>query len=175
MSRKVYITSEMSIDERLLDVAEQDQLAALIWPWILTTFDDWGRAEAKPKKLKMKVFPGNEIVTVETIEAALNLYNKAGLIRIFKENGVPYIECVDWMETQYGGRVPINHWRATRERIFARDDYTCFYCGKRGGDLECDHLIPISRGGSNEDTNLVTSCKTCNRAKGSKLLEEWKK
>ncbi|HBV87018.1 MAG TPA: hypothetical protein DEF42_10290 [Desulfosporosinus sp.] len=91
MSRKVYITSGMSIDERLLDVAEQDQVAALIWPWILTTFDDWGRAEAKSRKLKMKIFPGNEIVSADSIDAALRLYHEHGLIQLYEVDGRPYM------------------------------------------------------------------------------------
>lgn len=54
-----------------------------------------------------------------------------------------------------------------------RDDYTCAYCGERGKKLECDHVIPVSRGGSNEKYNLVTSCFSCNRSKSDKLLSEW--
>jgi hypothetical protein len=45
-------------------------------------------------------------------------------------------------------------WIKTRSRIFERDDYTCNYCGLRGVSLECDHVIPVSRGGSNNDDNL---------------------
>lgn len=102
MARKVYITSEMSIDERLLNVAEEDQLAALIWPWILTTFDDWGRSEAKPKKLKAKIFPGNEMVTATAIESALHLFNEHGLIELYEEDGRPYmaISADKWFKYQ---------------------------------------------------------------------------
>jgi hypothetical protein len=91
MARKVYITSEMSIDERLLNVAEEDPLAALIWPWILTALDDWGRSEAKPKKLKAKIFPGNDMVTPEVIEKALRLYDQEGIIQLYEVDGKPYM------------------------------------------------------------------------------------
>lgn len=64
-------------------------------------------------------------------------------------------------------------WRALREAVFTRDDYTCAYCGQRGGRLECDHITPVSRGGTNDMANLTTSCLTCNRQKGGKTLEEW--
>lgn len=37
-----------------------------------------------------------------------------------------------------------------------------------------DHVVPISKGGSNEDTNLVTACLPCNRSKRDKLVSEWK-
>ena len=70
---------------------------------------------------------------------------------------------------------PMGHeWRVIRERIFARDDYTCRYCGARGGRLECDHVHPVSRGGSHEDDNLVTACFSCNRSKRDKLVSEWR-
>lgn len=65
-------------------------------------------------------------------------------------------------------------WRSIRTYIFGRDDYTCQYCGERGKKLECDHVIPISRGGSNEESNLVTACFSCNRSKRDKLVSEWR-
>lgn len=68
----------------------------------------------------------------------------------------------------------VNEWRLIRAKIFKRDNYTCRYCGERAGKLECDHIIPISRGGNNNETNLVTACFVCNRSKRSKLLSEWK-
>lgn len=73
----------------------------------------------------------------------------------------------------WNGRLPANEWKVIRARIFERDNYTCQYCGDRGGKLECDHVMPLSRGGSDEDDNLVTACRPCNRSKRDKTLEEW--
>jgi len=64
-------------------------------------------------------------------------------------------------------------WSQTRLRIFARDRYQCRYCKSFAVRLECDHVIPVSRGGSNDDKNLVTGCFSCNRSKRDKLLSEW--
>jgi hypothetical protein len=64
-------------------------------------------------------------------------------------------------------------WAALRTMVFERDDYTCQYCGQRGGKLECDHVHPVSRGGSNELDNLTTACLSCNRSKRDKTLAEW--
>lgn len=66
-----------------------------------------------------------------------------------------------------------NIWRALREFVFKRDNYTCQYCGERGQKLECDHVVPVVRGGGHEHANLVTACFACNRSKRDKLVEEW--
>lgn len=69
---------------------------------------------------------------------------------------------------------PLSHiWREIRSRIFMRDDYTCQYCGERGKKLECDHVVPVSKGGEHSDDNLVTACFACNRSKRDKLVCEW--
>lgn len=65
-------------------------------------------------------------------------------------------------------------WAEIRSRIFKRDNYTCTYCSTRGGDLECDHKIPICQGGSNDDDNLTTACLPCNREKGPRTVEQWR-
>lgn len=64
-------------------------------------------------------------------------------------------------------------WRQIRSVIFTRDNFTCQYCGERGGRLECDHILPRSRGGTDEYKNLTTACFSCNRAKGTKTINEW--
>lgn len=56
-----------------------------------------------------------------------------------------------------------------RFNCFKRDDFTCQYCGRKTPAviLECDHVIPVSKDGSDEIENLVTSCFDCNRGKGA--------
>lgn len=85
MARKVFVTSDISHDEKLLDVAEEDPTAALLWPWLLTVFDDWGRARAEPRRLKVQVFPGNDLVTVDVISRTLALLRDASLIVLYGE------------------------------------------------------------------------------------------
>jgi hypothetical protein len=63
--------------------------------------------------------------------------------------------------------------RASRSRIYKRDGYECVYCGSKK-ELTLDHVIPKSKGGGNEWTNLVTSCFKCNLKKGNKTPEEVK-
>ena len=61
--------------------------------------------------------------------------------------------------------------RANRNRIYRRDNYCCVYCGSQR-NLTLDHVIPKSRGGRNEWTNLVTSCSKCNLKKADRTPEE---
>ena len=63
--------------------------------------------------------------------------------------------------------------RPNRNRIYKRDNYECVYCGSKK-ELTLDHVLPKSKGGRNEWTNLVTSCMKCNRKKADKTPEEAK-
>lgn len=50
----------------------------------------------------------------------------------------------------------------------------CFYCGiTLYFDWHLDHMQPISRGGTNEQSNLACACPFCNLSKGSKTIAEW--
>lgn len=68
--------------------------------------------------------------------------------------------------------------QVTNTFLFARDNYSCQYCQRNQAQLrprECltrDHLVPLSRGGGNEWTNVVTACSSCNTRKGNHLPEE---
>lgn len=59
-----------------------------------------------------------------------------------------------------------------RFAILHRDKFTCRYCGAKPGssDLEVDHLIPHSMGGSNSPLNLVAACKSCNRKRSDAAI-----
>ena len=68
--------------------------------------------------------------------------------------------------------------QVTNTFLFARDHYRCQYCGRSAAELKPrealtrDHLIPISRGGTNEWTNVVTACSTCNTRKSNHFPNE---
>jgi 5-methylcytosine-specific restriction endonuclease McrA len=71
-------------------------------------------------------------------------------------------------------RVPHREVRFTRRNIFYRDRNRCQYCGgvfvQR--DLNLDHVVPLSRGGRSEWTNVVAACVPCNGHKGNRFPEE---
>ena len=90
------------------------------------------------------------------------------------------------METKMRGK---NHWnwkggissintrirhskeyRLWREAVFIRDDFTCRFCGQRGGRLNADHIKPFSKGGESTKDNLQTLCSDCNLGKGNNKI-----
>ncbi len=65
---------------------------------------------------------------------------------------------------------PRPNLKLSRRSIFARDNYTCQYCGHRGNDLTVDHIVPRRLAGDTSWDNLVCCCKRCNSKKGDKTL-----
>jgi len=60
-----------------------------------------------------------------------------------------------------------------RFSIMKRDRYRCRLCGRKASGrvvLEVDHRVPVSRGGSNKETNLWTLCSICNSGKSDSYL-----
>ncbi|MDE3077755.1 MAG: HNH endonuclease, partial [Chloroflexota bacterium] len=62
--------------------------------------------------------------------------------------------------------------KLTRREVFARDNYTCQYCGQRSRELTVDHVLPKHRGGRHAWDNLVSACKSCNHHKGGRTPDE---
>jgi 5-methylcytosine-specific restriction endonuclease McrA len=65
-----------------------------------------------------------------------------------------------------------SRWRKLRAFVLKRDNYTCYYCGITTANT-CDHLTPIHKGGTDELSNLVAACSTCNYSKGSKTEQQY--
>lgn len=61
-----------------------------------------------------------------------------------------------------------------KEKLFRRDRFTCAYCGLRWHEreLQCEHIVPASRGGAWSWMNLVTACGPCNHRKADRTPEE---
>jgi hypothetical protein len=69
-------------------------------------------------------------------------------------------------------RKPIS--KKTRFEVFKRDSFTCQYCGKKAPEvvLHVDHVHPVSKGGTSDILNLVTSCDGCNLGKSNGSLDD---
>jgi hypothetical protein len=79
-------------------------------------------------------------------------------------------------ETAERRRITRHIPRETMLRVVRRDNYTCQMCGKYLSDseIEFDHVIPLSKGGSTEENNLRLTCVYCNRKKSSKVPQKIK-
>ena len=62
----------------------------------------------------------------------------------------------------------------SKDKLLRRDRMTCAYCGQHFSerDLQCEHILPESRGGAWSWMNLVTACAWCNGRKADRTPEE---
>ncbi len=72
---------------------------------------------------------------------------------------------------RYVVRAPYRRRTAlSRRAVFARDGYTCQYCGRTADSI--DHVMPRSRGGAHVWENVTAACRTCNLRKRDRTPEE---
>jgi 5-methylcytosine-specific restriction endonuclease McrA len=71
-------------------------------------------------------------------------------------------------------KYPKSEVKFTRRNIYELYGYKCCYCGKKfpSSELNLDHIIPKSRGGKTDWSNVVTACLQCNIKKGNNLPRE---
>ncbi len=94
------------------------------------------------------------------------------------EHGVPVRMGEDYgdlpvpsvVKLRYHVRRPLPDLKLSRRSIFARDNFTCQYCGSQSRDLTIDHILPKRHGGRMSWENLVACCRRCNTKKGDKML-----
>ena len=68
-----------------------------------------------------------------------------------------------------------SHWMRPEKRlaIHLRDGAACVYCSasvEDGARLTLDHVRPVSKGGNNEATNIVSCCGRCNSSRGNRSV-----
>ncbi len=75
-------------------------------------------------------------------------------------------------KARQGQAQPKGRWIRVEKRlaIYVRDGFACAYCGTSlrnaaPADVTLDHLLPRSAGGTNDATNLVTACRSCNSSR----------
>ena len=61
-----------------------------------------------------------------------------------------------------------------RFEVFKRDKFQCQYCGRSAPQviLHVDHIEPVAKDGTNDITNLITSCRECNLGKGARRISD---
>lgn len=65
-------------------------------------------------------------------------------------------------------------WKEIRKQIFSRDGTDCYYCGAKDS-THVDHVVPWSKGGTDDKDNLVVACAKCNFEKWTKTKDEFLK
>lgn len=139
-------------------------------------------------------FDSHEWVTVKQAAAEAEL-TYVGLLRYVQDGrlksiqpGRDYLIARCWLEEflanpkRYGGLVDdqgtLRDDRRgslspkVRFRVLVRDRFACRYCGRKAPDVELavDHVKPVARGGADDPSNLVTSCRDCNAGKGDTVI-----
>lgn len=64
------------------------------------------------------------------------------------------------------GKFTLEEWN----QLLCKHEYKCVHCGYTG-KLTKDHIVPLTKGGSNYITNIQPLCQSCNSSKGNRYLE----
>lgn len=64
-------------------------------------------------------------------------------------------------QKELGFDLTYSQWEAIKRAY----NFKCAYCGTKPQRLEKDHVIPIAKGGATTSSNIIPSCKHCNRQK----------
>lgn len=71
-------------------------------------------------------------------------------------------------------RAPGSYTPADVKRQYDAQRGKCYYCRNAVGDqYHVDHVIPVTRGGTHDPSNLVIACPSCNRHKNDRMPHEW--
>jgi len=123
-------------------------------------------------KIKSSVGIGNSMEGPDIIGAGFVLELENGEKAYFKSWEIDFetLHPSSYSPIRYFNRVPISE--ELKNKIFVRDNYECQL--KMEGCLtkatEIDHIIPVSKGGLNNEGNLQASCSQCNKKKNSNLI-----
>lgn len=74
------------------------------------------------------------------------------------------------VRTISGERIPLRH---LLDKLIDFWGPLCVYCGMASADLEIEHIVPFSRGGTNELKNLTLACRECNARKRTLTAAEF--
>jgi len=80
-----------------------------------------------------------------------------------------YFNLRRWVQKKNAeGTHTFQEWQKLKEKF----NYTCLMCGKKEPEIKLteDHIIPLSRGGSDYITNIQPLCRSCNSKKFNRLL-----
>jgi 5-methylcytosine-specific restriction endonuclease McrA len=131
-----------------------------------------GRECAKRRRLKdprkaRDQQRATEVRHPDTVRQRKDRYNKSKHGRLIRRAG--YKRYIARKMNASG-----THTAVDIQSQYNRQKGRCYYCKTRLNNVyEVDHVIPLSRGGSNSPDNIVIACGPCNKHKSSKMPHEW--
>lgn len=95
--------------------------------------------------------------------------------RVFGHICPAYIVAEPFTETKKLRSITRNIPQSVKFKVFRRDNQVCQKCGKNTGfeEINFDHIIPWSKGGSSDESNIRLLCETCNKKRGNKYADEY--
>ena len=165
--RQILITDIYSLEEKLkiLDVAREIDLK--LKDEIRAKFADLinsKKTNLKDAFYKEKEDAENVAIELEKEQIRKELLEKERLRNLRRQVKKELVE--SGHITQGEKREPIP--QDIQDKVWTRDGGKCVVCGS-SENLEFDHIIPFSRGGSNTYRNLQLLCENCNRKKSNKI------
>ena len=106
--------------------------------------------------------------THENYKAKRNEYNRE-YRQLYPEKNAQHFNNRRARKQQAGGSFTSKEWR----KLCARYNFTCLCCGKREPkiSLTVDHVVPLSKGGTNFIDNIQPLCISCNTSKGTRAID----
>lgn len=122
---------------------------------------------------KLKIQPNTTVLVLNSSYEPLNITSwKRAIILLLKEKAQVLSNRVIRLLSYI--KLPVSRivsHKPSKAMVYKRDENKCQYCGSTR-HLTIDHVIPKSKGGSEDWTNLVVACSSCNTKKGDKLLSQ---
>lgn len=182
---------------------ELDYRQRLLFIGLISNADDQGRLKGNAKLVKAMVFPFDDISAdeVQADLSELEAVECIAIYKVGSKTCIQIVNWWSYQHPQWAypselpamegwkdqlryrsgdGVVTVNwlQYQSSRDdygkhryEVYKRDGYQCIYCG--GQPQHLDHIIPKSKGGSDDPKNLATSCARCNTSKGNKDVVEW--
>jgi len=189
MARIRSIHPGLFTDEAFAPLSSDAQML-LIGIW--TEADDQGVFEWKPLTLRMRLRPAkdgdvnallDEIVASNSVKRFEVEGKSYGAVRNFRKWQRPekpkHVHTLPQDLRGYVG-IPEEEGNNLRKLIWEKAGGKCVYCSvevtyysKKSNSLEIDHVVPKSKGGSDDESNLACACRGCNRAKHDMSAEKF--
>lgn len=166
-------------------LAELPPTTRLLFIGLWTLADKEGRLEKRLARIRAEIFPYEYEIDVKS---AVESLEEKGFLHLYTVDGVDYIQVINWHKHQKPHHMEVESvipsfngeenkfkakpiYKKQRERILNEYNNKCARCGATS-NLHIDHIVPVSKGGTSEDSNLQVLCQSCNCSKGAKVVDE---